>query len=77
VLHDENEAINMVKKSSRIGNLIAGAASLISLFPPKQQPRRKKLYRPAKSVHEALKQDWRRLGDDMSKAIERVAHGQR
>ena len=32
----------------------------------------KKLYRPHKSVEEALKSDWENVGKDMWKAIEKV-----
>ncbi len=53
--------------------LIYGVGSLISIFP--QVEGRKptvRTYRPAKTVEEAFRGDWARLGVDMNKAVKKV-----
>lgn len=49
-----------------------GAGSLLSVLPLSSTVRRKKLYRPNKSAHGALLNDWRKLQSDMEKVTKQA-----
>lgn len=65
---------------SKLRFILYGVGSLVSIFPndadiTMQRPR---YYKPAKSVEEAFRSDWSRLGSDMTKAVNSVlSHEQR
>ena len=53
--------------------LIYGVGTLISIFPHAEGRKPTvKAYRPAKSVEEAFRGDWARLGSDMNNAVNKV-----
>jgi hypothetical protein len=64
---------------SKLSYFFYGVGSLISIFPQAADSIPKsRLYKPARSVEEAFRADWYRLGNDMTKAVKTViVDGQR
>ena len=64
---------------SKLQYFFYGVGSLVSIFPNVADAEPKpRYYKPAKSVEEAFRADWSRLGQDMNKAVKSVlANGQR
>lgn len=70
----------MAYLKSKLRFILYGVGSLISIFPNEGSTAmpRPRYYKPAKSVEEAFRADWSRLGGDMTKAVNSVlSHEQR
>ena len=58
----------IMKSSSR--NRLAGAGTVLSLMPTDAVVADiKPFYCPEKSVHDALRRDWQRIGQDLERAL--------
>lgn len=70
----------MAYLKSKLRYLLYGVGSLVSIFPNYADIAmpRPRYYKPAKSVEDAFRADWSRLGGDMTKAVNSVlSHEQR
>jgi hypothetical protein len=61
--------------TKRLRNLLAGAATIGSVVPAYERPPVKTLYAPARSSSDALRGDWKRVGGDLGRALQKAPRG--